>query len=149
MEDYNVAKYLEALNKRIEPLLVCFNPEIRGKILISVEKDRKTKLIKLQQRNVFTELECKLVGGQPIETEDQDDYEKDLMQMEDREIKFWLSVNKLPNFMEEDKWSEMTEDYLERMRIARIDGIKYEKKELTNLFKRMEVFYMPATLVLA
>jgi len=139
MEDYNVAKYLEALNTRIEPLLVCFDPEIRNKILISVEKDKKTKLMKLQQRSVFTESECKLVGGKPIEPEDQDDYEKDLMQMEDREIKFWLSVNKLPNFMEEDKWSEMTSDYLERMRIAKIEGIKQEKRDLINLFKRMEV----------
>jgi DNA polymerase elongation subunit (family B) len=139
VEDYNVAKYLEALNKRIESLLVCFHPDIRNKILISVEKDKKTKLIKLQQKSVFTESECKLVSGMPIEPGDQDDYEKDLMTMEDREIKFWLSVNKLPNFIGSDDWSEITEDYLERMRIAKIEGIRDEKKILVNLFKRMEV----------
>jgi hypothetical protein len=139
MEDYNVAKYLESLNNRIEPLLVCFHPDIRNKILVSVEKDKNTKLIKLQQRSVFTESECSLVSGMPIEPEDQDDYERDLMQMEDREIKFWLSVNKIPNFIEENKWSEITEDYLERMRIAKIEGIADEKKELISLFKRMEV----------
>ena len=139
MEDYNVAKYLESLNNRIEPLLVCFHPDIRNKILVSVEKDKNTKLIKLQQRSVFTESECSLVSGMPIESEDQDDYERDLMKMEDREIKFWLSVNKIPNFIEENKWSEITEDYLERMRIAKIEGIADEKKELISLFKRMEV----------
>jgi hypothetical protein len=139
MEDYNVAKYLEALNSRIEPLLVCFDPEIRNKILISVEKDKKTKLFKLQQRSVFTESECKLVAGKPIEPGDQDDYQIDLMTMEDREIKFWLSVDKLPNFMDEQDWKNITEDYIERMRIAKENGIRDEIKEIINLFKRLEV----------
>lgn len=139
IEDYNVAKYLEALNSRITSLLVCFHPDIRNRILIKVEKDKKTKLLKLQQRSVFTESECELVSGMPIEPEDQDDYEKDLMIMEDREIKFWLSVDKLPNFISEDEWSEITKDYLERMVIAKIEGIEHEKRELINLFKRMEI----------
>jgi DNA polymerase elongation subunit (family B) len=139
IEDYNVAKYLEALNSRITSLLVCFHPDIRDRILIKVEKDKKTKLLKLQQRSVFTESECELVSGMPIEPEDQDDYEKDLMIMEDREIKFWLSVDKLPNFISEDEWSEITKDYLERMVIAKIEGIEHEKRELINLFKRMEI----------
>jgi DNA polymerase elongation subunit (family B) len=139
IEDYNVAKYLEALNSRITSLLVCFHPDIRNRILIKVEKDKKTKLLKLQQRSVFTESECELVSGMPIEPEDQDDYEKDLMIMEDREIKFWLSVDKLPNFISEDEWFEITKDYLERMVIAKIEGIEHEKRELINLFKRMEI----------
>ena len=40
--------------------------------------------------------------------------------------------------MEENKLSEITEDYLEIMRIAKIEGIADEKKELVNLFKRMD-----------
>ena len=88
---------------------------------------------------MFTELECKLVSGKPLDPSDQDDYEEDLMKMEDREIKFWMSVNKLPNFIEEDKWLEMTEDYVERMRIAKEEGIKSEKKEVLDLLKRLEV----------
>jgi hypothetical protein len=139
VEDYNVAKYLEALNKRIESLLVCFDTDIRDRILIGLEKDKKTKVNKLQQRSVFTELECKLVSGKPLDPSDQDDYEEDLMKMEDREIKFWMSVNKLPNFIEEDKWLEMTEDYVERMRIAKEEGIESEKKEVLDLLKRLEV----------
>jgi hypothetical protein len=75
----------------------------------------------------------------PIEPDGQDDYEEDLMRMEDREIKFWLSVNKLPNFIDEDDWKLIIEDYIERMRIAKEDGVKYEKKEVTNILKRLEV----------
>jgi DNA polymerase elongation subunit (family B) len=139
VEDYNVAKYLEALNKRIESLLVCFDTDIRDRILIGLEKDKKTKTTRLQQRSVFTELECKLVSGKPLDPSDQDDYEEDLMKMEDREIKFWMSVNKIPNFIEEDKWLEITVDYVERMRIAKEEGIKSEKKEVLDLLKRLEV----------
>jgi DNA polymerase elongation subunit (family B) len=138
VDDYNVAKYLEALNKRIESLLVCFDTDIRDRILISVEKDKKTKLMRLQQRSVFTESECQLVSGKPLEDGDQDDYEEDLMRLEDREIKFWISVNKIPNFINEGDWLLLTEDYIERMRIAKEEGIKEEKKEVLNLLKRME-----------
>jgi len=139
VEDYNVAKYLEALNKRIESLLVCFDTDVRSRILIGLEKDRKTKTTRLQQRSVFTELECTLVSGKPLDPSDQDDYEEDLMKMEDREIKFWISVNKIPNFIEEGEWLEVTEDYLERMRIAKEEGIKSDKKEVLDLLKRLEV----------
>ena len=139
VEDYNVAKYLEALNKRIESLLVCFDTDIRDRIKIGLEKDRKTKTTRLQQRSVFTELECTLVSGKPLDPSDQDDYEEDLMKMEDREIKFWMSVNKLPNFIEEDKWLEITIDYVERMRIAKETGIDSEKKEVLDILKRLEV----------
>lgn len=138
IEDYNVAKYLEALNTRIESLLVCFDLDVRNNILIGLEKDKKTKTTKLQQRSVFTELQCTLVSGKPLEPGDQDDYEQDLMRMEDREIKFWMSVNKLPNFIEEEKWLEISEDYIQRMIIAREEGIKAEKKEVTELLKRLE-----------
>jgi hypothetical protein len=34
-QEYNVPKYVEQFNKRITPLLVCFHPDIRSKILIS------------------------------------------------------------------------------------------------------------------
>jgi hypothetical protein len=94
--------------------------------------------MKLQQRSVFTESECTLVSGKPLELGDQDDYEEDLMRLEDREIKFWISVNKTPNFIDDADWSLLTEDYIERMRIAKEEGIKEEKKEVLNLLKRME-----------
>ena len=37
---YNVEKYIDQFNKRITPLLVCFHPDIRNKILITDPKDR-------------------------------------------------------------------------------------------------------------
>jgi uncharacterized UPF0160 family protein len=42
-EEYNVAKYLESLNKKVKPLLVCFHPDIRSKILLTIKKDKETK----------------------------------------------------------------------------------------------------------
>ena len=123
--EYNVAKYIEMFNKRIRPLLVCFSRDIRtsinekGKeidnILITNPKDRKT----------FTEEECQLVAGQPYNKKDQDTYEE-LMTMEDKEIKFWLLVDKEPPYTKECgmDWEEIKKDYLERMKILEQEEIK-------------------------
>ena len=137
-EDYNVAKYLEALNKKVEPLLVCFHPDIRNKILLSIKKDKKTKLEKLQDRNYFSEAQCELVSGMPDNPTDQDTYEE-LMTMEDKEIKFWDKVGKIPNNMEPDEWEKIRVDYIERMIIERQNGIAFEKEKLDELFKRLEL----------
>jgi len=136
--DYNVPKYLDAFNKRIHPLLVCFSPEIRDNIIIDIVKDKKTKLIKLQDRNVFTEKQCKLSAGNPFSPEDQDTYEA-LMTMEDKEIRYWDSVNKIPNNMEEDKWEKIRTDYHERMVIARLESIEEEKTLINTICERLEV----------
>ena len=120
-------------NKRIRPLLVVFDRNIRttinekGKIvdniLISDPKDRKT----------FTEEETKLVSGQPFNETDQDTYEQ-LMTMEDKEIKFWLLVNKKPTYIDEIEgmdWQEIKDNYLQRQEQLKQDGIK-EEIELYN-----------------
>jgi len=159
-DDYNVDKYLDAFNKRIKPLLVCFSKNIRerqemittGKnkgtyktlenILIGVvkNKDKVTKKVSmvLEQRKEFTEKECELVAGHPYEDGDQDSYE-DLMTMEDKEIRFWVSVNKLPNFMEQDEWDVIVKDYHERMEKERENGIKEEKSRLDAIFQTLEI----------
>ena len=131
--EYNAAKYIEMFNKRIRPLLVVFDRNIRttinekGKIvdniLISDPKDRKT----------FTEEETKLVSGQPFNETDQDTYEQ-LMTMEDKEIKFWLLVNKKPTYIDEIEgmdWQEIKDNYLQRQEQLKQDGIK-EEIELYN-----------------
>jgi hypothetical protein len=60
--------------------------------------------------------------------------------MEDKEIRFWTSVNKIPNNLpDETKWPEIVSDYHERMRIAKIDGIQKEKDALEDIIKRLEV----------
>lgn len=126
--EYNREKYIDMFNKRIRPLLVVFDRKIRStinekgieieNILITDPKDRKT----------FTEEEAKLVSGQPFNDTDQDTYEQ-LMTMEDKEIKFWLSVDKTPTYIDYIKvmdWEEIKSDYVQRQETMKQDGIKEE-----------------------
>jgi DNA polymerase I len=139
--EYNVPKYLSAFNARIKPLLVCFSPEIRNNIIIDIIKDTKTKLTRLKERSVFTEKQCQLIAGIPFNREDQDTYE-DLMTMEDKEIRFWDSVDKLPNNMEEDEWEAIRADYHHRKEIEKNKQVAIEKELFENIIKRFEVnFY--------
>lgn len=142
IDDYNVARYLDAFNKKVKPLLVCFNPEIRSKILLDIEKikDKTTKTTTevLKQRVIFTKSECELVSGMPFKDGDQDSYQE-LMTMEDKEIKFWDKVNKSPNYMEQETWEAIRADYHIRMAKAKADGIQNEKDSLDSIFKHLEI----------
>lgn len=86
--DYNVARYLNNFNKRIEPLLVVFNPEIRHDILIEKPEDRQ----------YFTKSQCQLISGYPLKEDGQDKYEE-VMTLSDSEVLFWNRVNRDPFFM--------------------------------------------------
>ena len=142
IDDYNVARYLDAFNKKVKPLLVCFNPEIRSKILLDIEKikDKTTKTTTevLKHRVIFTKSECELVSGMPFKDGDQDSYQE-LMTMEDKEIKFWDKVNKSPNYMEQETWEAIRADYHIRMAKAKADGIQNEKDSLDSIFKHLEI----------
>lgn len=96
--EYNSEKYIDQFNKRIMPLLVCFSPDIRSKIIITNPKDRQ----------YFTEEESKLVSGYPNKEGDQDTYEA-LMTPEKKEIDFWLKVGEVPPFVKEceQDWDEL------------------------------------------
>lgn len=114
-EEYNSAKYIDAFNKRITPLLVCFSKDIRGRILITDPKDRP----------YFTDDEAILTSGQPNKITDQDTYEQ-LMTMEDKEIKFWSSHPEFEvPFIKECgmNWENIINDYQERMEEAKRLGI--------------------------
>jgi DNA polymerase elongation subunit (family B) len=159
-DEYNVGKYIDAFNKRIHPLLVCFSPDIRERLVeikvgknkgtfktvdnipinVIKVKDKETKKthIELEKRREFTEKECELVAGYPYEKGDQDSYDE-LMTMEDKEFRFWTSVNKLPNYMVQDEWDVLVEDYHERMVKERLDGIKAEKDRLDAIFQILEL----------
>jgi hypothetical protein len=141
-DEYNVARYLDAFNKKIRPLLVCFNLEVRNNVILDIVKikDKTTKKVteKLKDRTVFTIAECELVSGISNKAGDQDSYE-DLMRMEDKEIKFWMKVNKLPNNMTQEEWDSLQVDYVERMRVAKIEGIQHEKNTLDDIFKHLEL----------
>lgn len=136
--EYNKEKYIEMFNKRIRPLLVCFDRSIRttvnekGKevdnILISNPKDRKC----------FTEEECQLVSGQPYNATDQDTYEQ-LMSIEDKEIKFWLSVGKEPPYTKECgiDWEEVVDDYNKRMEEYKREEIQYEVRMFEEIVDKL------------
>jgi DNA polymerase elongation subunit (family B) len=86
--DYNVARYISNFNKRIEPLLCVFKPEIREDILIEDPADRP----------FFTRFQCELVNGYPLKEGGQDKIEE-VMTLSDSEVLFWNKVNRDPYFM--------------------------------------------------
>jgi len=106
--DYNVSRYLDAFNKRIEPLLVCFHPDIRENILISTP----------DQRKYFTNKQLELTSGYPFNPEDQDTIEE-LLEITEQELNFWESIGVSPTYMFEeynvlDKYSELNNKNSER-----------------------------------
>lgn len=114
-QEYNVPKYVEMFNKRITPLLVCFHPDIRNRILVTNPDDRQ----------YFTETECELCSGFPNKISDQDTYEQ-LMTMEDKEIRFWEKHPewKIPFLDEcEMNWENILNDYKERMQREKELGV--------------------------
>ena len=86
--DYNVARYMAAFNKRIEPLLVVYKPEIREDILIEDPKDRP----------IFTKSQTELVRGYPMKEAHQDTLEE-VFTLSDMELTFWKSVGIDPYYM--------------------------------------------------
>ena len=136
--EYNKEKYIDMFNKRIKPLLVCFDEKIRygvnekGKtinnILITSPKDRKE----------FTEGESHLVAGQPYESIDQDTYEQ-LMTIEDKEIKFWIENNKVPPYTKECgmDWEKIKQDYLNRQEELKKEGIREEKALYDEIIRKI------------
>lgn len=102
--EYNCEKYILQFNKRITPLLVCFKPEIRDKILITTPKDRK----------FFTIDKSVLDSGHPIRPTDQDTIEE-IMTPSRMEIEYWIKVNEIPPFVDEIgmDWNKIVSDYNE------------------------------------
>ena len=92
-----------------------------------------------KKRKNFTEEESQLVLGDPYNTSDQDTYEQ-LMTMEDKEIKFWLSVNKIPPYLKECgmNWDEITKDYNHRMENISKEGIKEEIEEYNRIISTLK-----------
>lgn len=154
--EYNVAKYISNFNKKVEPLLVVFHPDIRNKIetnkkgvskvknniLINAITNRQTKELELEIRPVFSERETVLTAGFPIKAETQDDYQKDVMDITDPEIKFWHRVGKEPNNLEDIglnsvKWLEIVADYLIR-----------KKEEEERVFKAERRAFLTTTYLL-
>jgi hypothetical protein len=86
--EYNVPRYLAAFNKRIEPLLVVYSPDIRKDILIEDPKDQP----------IFTKSQTVMGRGFPMKEKDQDNLDE-VLTLSDMEINFWQSVGIDPYYM--------------------------------------------------
>lgn len=97
--EYNVPRYISAFNKRIEPLLVVFSPEIRDEILI--EDPNK--------RPFFTKSQTQLVRGYPRRDGDQDTLDE-VLTLSDSEIAYWRHVGVDPFYMYVDDTLNMVDN---------------------------------------
>ena len=116
--EYNVDKYIDMFNKRVTPLLVCFSTEIRYKINEKGKIVNNILITNPKDRKCFTEDESVLVNSQPYNDIDQDTYEQ-LMTIEDKEMKFWLKVNKKPPYVDECgmDWEKIKNSYINSFNI--------------------------------
>jgi len=80
--EYNVPRYISTFNKRIEPLLVCFKPEVRDSLLQKKPEDRE----------YYTKTQCKLINGLSRKEGDQDSLEE-ILTLSPEETEYWKSVN--------------------------------------------------------
>lgn len=129
--EYNVAKYVDMFNKRIKPLLVCFDKSIRDSILVSNP----------DERNFFTEEQCQMSSGEPNKPGDQDTYEQ-LMTMEDKEIKFWMEYDLIPPFIEEcgmGTWESIKQDYIDRKNKERQLGIDKIREQFDEVLNKLSI----------
>ena len=89
--EYNIQRAITTFNKRVEPLLIVFDDEVRDTLLIKNPEDR----------SFYTTDQCKLINGKPFNDGDQDDIYENLIKMEQGELEFWESVGIDPNYMYE------------------------------------------------
>ena len=97
--EYNIQRAIETFNKRVEPLLIVFDDEVRDTLLVKNPEDR----------SFYTSGQCKLINGKPFSPEDQDDVYENLIKMEQGEVDFWDSVGVDPNYiyeLAETGWEE-------------------------------------------
>jgi hypothetical protein len=60
--DYNVPRAITTFNKRMEPLMVVFQDEVRKGLIVNDP----------EQRGIFTTSQCELINGHPLKNGDQD-----------------------------------------------------------------------------
>jgi len=116
--EYNVPRYLAAFNKRIEPLLVVYKPEIREDILIENPKDRP----------IFTKTQTELVRGYPMKEAHQDTLEE-VLTLSDTELTFWKNVGIDPYYMYLDGTVDLVDtEWVENNRVLMEQYVQQQKK---------------------
>ena len=95
--EYNVPRAIVTFNKRIEPLLVVFQQEVRDGLLVTDPAER----------GIFTTSQCELINGMPFEDGDQDKLQEDVLDITEQELEYWKKRGLEPNYMyelAEDGW---------------------------------------------
>ena len=93
--EYNVAKYVDTFNKKLQPLMVVFNENVRKTLLIDNPADKQ----------YFTRNELELISGIPRKEGDQDTLEE-LLTISEEELKFWDLVGVDNEYMIKDRLEE-------------------------------------------
>ncbi len=83
--EYNVPRYMNTFNKRVEPLLVVFKQEVRDTLIVSKPEDRQ----------FFTTKQCELINGLARKEGDQDDLDEVLSISKEEDV-FWSKMNRDP-----------------------------------------------------
>ena len=99
--EYNVPRAISVFNKRIHPLLVVFNQEVRETLLVTDP----------EERGFYTKEQCKLINGVSFKEGDQDTLE-DLLTITEDEHKYWEKRGVSPYYiydLAEDGWEEFIE----------------------------------------
>jgi hypothetical protein len=89
--EYNVPRAIVTFNKRIEPLLVVFQQEVRDGLLVTDPAER----------GIFTTSQCELINGMPFEEGDQDKLQEDVLDITEQELEYWKKRGLEPNYMYE------------------------------------------------
>ena len=97
--EYNVPRAITTFNKRIEPLLVVFQQEVRDNLLVTDP----------EARGIFTTSQCELINGMPFEEGDQDKLQEDVLDITEQELDYWKRRGLEPDYMyqlAEENWKE-------------------------------------------
>jgi hypothetical protein len=89
--EYNVPRYINTFNKRVEPLLVCFKSEVRNSIIKKKPEDRE----------YYTNSQCELIHGIARKEGDQDSLEEILTLSPEEKI-YWKKMELSENSFMED-----------------------------------------------
>jgi DNA polymerase elongation subunit (family B) len=97
--DYNIPRAIVTFNKRIEPLMVVFQEEVRNGLIVNEP----------EKRGIFTTSQCELINGQPLSDGDQDRLKEDVLDITEAELKYWERRGLSPFYMydlAEEGWEE-------------------------------------------
>ena len=121
--EYNEKRYLSMFNKRVEPLLVVFHPDIRNDILVEKPEDRA----------YFTRLQCELTNGFPLKEGGQDNYDE-VMTLSETEVAFWNKMNIDPYFIYVEDSIKHVDSYWVELNIMVLQYMKDSTKNNEDEF---------------